>query len=215
MSRIWKTTRKIRLVTFVWLNIASLSYLAHKLHGNPFFTPGNSMCISRVRISVFTQRKKHGEWWELKFQKFVEHFLFVSRFSLFLTVCIAKQSAYILSMSACLVLSFVKLPCSFPSFQLVLIHAGLKICLTIVVIESTTFGMLAQCSDNWAVRSGLFEYVVFRTEWIFPSILIKSYGSHDFYASEYETPRIYFVISIGVPVKKNWGGADTFLPDAS
>ena len=46
----------------------------------------------------------------------------------------------------------------------VYIHTGQawKICLATVGIEPTTFGILAQCSANWATRSGRFEYVIFR-----------------------------------------------------
>ena len=38
-----------------------------------------------------------------------------------------------------------------------------KICLTTVGIEPATCGILAQCSANWATRSGRFEYVIFRS----------------------------------------------------
>ena len=46
----------------------------------------------------------------------------------------------------------------------VYIHTGRawKICPATVGIEPTTFGILAQCSANWATWSGRFEYVIFR-----------------------------------------------------
>ena len=49
-------------------------------------------------------------------------------------------------------------------YSWVYIHTGQawKICMSTVGIEPTTFGILAQCSANWATRSGRFEYVIFR-----------------------------------------------------
>ena len=43
----------------------------------------------------------------------------------------------------------------------VYIHTGQawKICLATVGIEPTTFGILAQCSANWATRSWLLDYI--------------------------------------------------------
>ena len=40
-------------------------------------------------------------------------------------------------------------------------QAGWKVSLTTVGIEPATFGILVQCSANWATRPSLFECVVF------------------------------------------------------
>ena len=41
-------------------------------------------------------------------------------------------------------------------------QVGWKICLTTVGIELRTFGTLAQCSPNWATRSGRFKHLIFQ-----------------------------------------------------
>ena len=75
------------------------------------------------------------------------------------------SNSMILFLSWCYVLRWIW--CMYVLLLWMYIHTGQawKICQTTVGIEPTTFEMLAQCSANWATRSGRFEYVIFQN-WV-------------------------------------------------
>ena len=81
-----------------------------------------------------------------------------------------------------------------------------KICLTTVGIEPTTFEMLAQCSANWATRSGRFEVYM----WYFAETGSSSFDSENITYSN-RPNRVAHLVEHWVSIHKRVGSIPTVV----